>query len=61
LGLVILEAFSNLNDSLILCSLLLFTPSLEVFKARLDGPWAVWAGMNCGGWCPCLLEGVGAS
>jgi len=29
-------------------------PSLEVFKARLDGPWAAWAGMKCGGWWPCL-------
>ena len=25
-------------------------PSLEVFKARLDG--AVWSGIKCGGWWP---------
>ena len=24
-------------------------PSLEVFKARLDGPWAAWAGIKRGG------------
>jgi len=33
-------------------------PSLEVFKARLDGPWAAWAGMKCGGWRPCLWRGL---
>ena len=25
--------------------------------ARLDGPWAAWAGITCGGWCSCLWEG----
>ena len=30
-------------------------PSLEVFKAGLDG--AAWAGMKCGGWWPCLQQG----
>jgi len=34
-------------------------PSLEVFKARLDG--AAWAGAKCGGWQPGLQQGVGAS
>jgi len=33
-------------------------PSLGVFKARLDGPWAAWAGMNSGGWWPCLGGGL---
>ena len=33
-------------------------PSLEVLKARLDGPWAAWAGMKCGGWWPCLAGGL---
>ena len=32
-------------------------PSLEVFKARLDGPWAAWAGIKYGGWWPCLQKG----
>ena len=27
-------------------------PSLEVFKARLDG--AAWSYIKCGGWWPCL-------
>jgi len=36
-------------------------PSLEVFKARLDGPWAAWAGIKCEGWQPCLRWGVEAS
>ena len=24
------------------------------------GPWAAWAGIKCGGWWPCMWEGVGA-
>ena len=24
--------------------------SLKVFKARLDGPWAAWSSIKCGGW-----------
>jgi len=31
-------------------------PSLEVFKARLDGAWAAWAGISYGGWQPCLQQ-----
>ena len=29
-------------------------PSLEVFKARLDGCRAAWSGMKCRGGWPCL-------
>ena len=36
-------------------------PSLEVFKARLEGPWAAWAGVKGGGWWPCMWRGVGDS
>ena len=25
-------------------------PSLEVFKARLDGAWAAWSSIKCAGW-----------
>ena len=32
-------------------------PSLEVFKARLEGPRAAWSGVPCGGWWPCLWRG----
>jgi len=31
-------------------------PSLEVLKARLDGPWAA----SSGGWQPCPWQGFGA-
>ena len=30
-------------------------PSLEVFKARLNG--AAWSYIKCGGWWPCLWQG----
>jgi len=32
-------------------------PSLEVFKARLDGPWATWSS-KWGGWWPCPAGGL---
>ena len=33
-------------------------PSLEVFKARLDGAlWAAWSSIKWGGWWPCLWQG----
>jgi len=32
-------------------------PSLEVFKARLDGAWATWPCIKCGGWWPCHQQG----
>ena len=36
-------------------------PSLEVSKARLDGPWAGWSSIECGGWCPACGGSIGAS
>ena len=36
-------------------------PSLEVFKARLDGALATWSSIRWDGWWPCVWQGVGAS
>ena len=36
-------------------------PSLEVFKARLDGALGSLGWYQCGGWWPCMWQGVGAS
>ena len=33
-------------------------PSLEVFKTSLDEPWAAWSSIKCGGWQPCLWQGL---
>lgn len=35
-------------------------PTLEAFKARLDGALAAWSTIKCGGWWPCLQQGFGA-
>jgi len=32
-------------------------PSLEVFKARLEGAWAAWSSIKCGGWWPYQWQG----